>query len=401
MRFVSSLSVIALLAGCGVGEIELLYPAQGGGEISVPAEPVIGPIVETGSAPDAGTVQQSSPPDTGSVTRPDAGAPRPMEPTGPFVSGRSTGCGKPAPAGTSSTQTALKELEVPGVTDPVYLPGGKLFINKNLPRSGKWDWQTRAYGIRLPKNYDPSKAYPVVMGGGGCGGSIEGFASGPNTGYSPGDDLGLAIQVGLAYLGGCFDDGGPGIDNRTDTPEVPYVRSVLDEIEANYCVDKSLVFLVGTSSGAWEANTTGCALADRVRSIGTVAGGLRNHRPACAGPQAAFIIVDTGDNANPIGPIVPPAGHLDSGGSAPARDELLKRNKCVPEGFVFSYESVNGNAPSAQWDPAFPTCVKYTGCPEAYPVVWCALAGGHQNDREGTISYKTGMWTFFSRLPAR
>lgn len=114
------------------------------------------------------------------------------------------------------------------------------------------------------------------------------------------------------------------------------------------------------------------------------------------------------DTSNPIGPIMPVDQNLDSTGSAPARDEILKRNGCVAPDFVFDYSDTTkkqGNAPHAQWDPAYPTCVKYTGCPAAYPVVWCALSCGHQCDNEtinGTkYDYKAGIFKFFSSLPAR
>ena len=138
-------------------------------------------------------------------------------------------------------------------------------------------------------------------------------------------------------------------------------------------------------------------------TIGPVSGGLRLHRPPCTGPQAAIMVEGLGDGANPIGPIVPPDGNLDSPGSAPARDEILKRNGCVAPDFVFDYSETTkkqGNAPHTQWDPMYPECVKYTGCPAAYPVVWCALPCGHQCDNAGGVSYKAGIWKFWMSLPS-
>ena len=82
----------------------------------------------------------------------------------------------------------------------------------------------------------------------------------------------------------------------------------------------------------------------------------------------------------------------------------LKRNGCVAPDFVFDYSDTTtkqGNAPHTSWDPMYPMCVKYTGCPAAYPVVWCALQGGHQVDNSGGVSYKAGIWKFWSSLPAR
>jgi type 1 glutamine amidotransferase len=56
---------------------------------------------------------------------------------------------------------------------------------------------------------------------------------------------------------------------------------------------------------------------------------------------------------------------------------------------------------TAPWDAAYPACVKYTSCPAAFPVVWCALEGvGHNNSTYMNVNYSPGgMWKFLSALP--
>ena len=316
------------------------------------------------------------------------------------ATGKSAGCSKDPPGIDQVGKFSKHEIHV---TEPIaanYLVGGDSY-----DKSGPYDYQFRPYSVRLPTGYDPTKSYPVIMGGGGCGGNAQDFASNPGAGYDI-DKPREAIFVGLSYVAGCFSDGGGGTKKRADTPEVPYVHEVLAEVQANYCVDKSRVFITGHSSGGWEAFTVGCALANEIRGIAPVSGGLRNHRPACTGAQASIIVEGLGDTANPIGPLVPPDGNLDSGGSAPARDEILVRNGCVAPNFTFTYAAGNtkeakaGNAPHAAWDPTYPSCFTYTGCPAAYPVVWCALDGGHEVDNEGNLDYKQGMLKFFDALPS-
>jgi len=144
------------------------------------------------------------------------------------------------------------------------------------------------------------------------------------------------------------------------------------------------VFVDGFSSGAWEAYLLGCARAGVVRAIGTAEGGLRMTRPPCTQSKvAAILVAGLNDTENPIGPLDPP-GKNDSLGSAPARDDILMRNGCV------------GHDTEA-WDASYPGCVKYIGCPDAYPVVWCAIDAGHTDG--GDIS-RTGFWKFWSSLPA-
>ncbi|HVY25949.1 MAG TPA: hypothetical protein VHB79_05330 [Polyangiaceae bacterium] len=317
------------------------------------------------------------------------------------ATGKSAGCGKDPPGNDVVGSFALHEIHIQGAISANYLSGGDSY-----DQSGKYDFQFRPYSVRLPTGYDPSKPYTVIFGGGGCGGNASNFASNPGGGYDI-DKQKETIFVGLSYVAGCFADGGGGTNDRADTPEVPYVHEVLAEVQANYCVDKSRVFITGHSSGGWEAFTLGCALANELRGIAPVSGGLRNHRPACTGPQASIMVEGLQDTANPIGPIDPPKGNLDSAGSAPARDEILKRNGCVPADFAFTYTADNtkeakaGNAPHSQWDAAFPSCYQYTGCPAAYPVVWCALDGGHEVDKEGNVDYKLAMMKFFNSLPSK
>ena len=103
-------------------------------------------------------------------------------------------------------------------------------------------------------------------------------------------------------------------------------------------------------------------------------------------------------------------GSLDSGGSAPARDEILKRNGCVAPDYVFDYSDTTtklGSAPHTDWDPMFPRCVKYTGCPASAPVVWCPITGaGHAplqfqgiNYAPGSVAGNVLLWKFLTTLP--
>jgi poly(3-hydroxybutyrate) depolymerase len=316
------------------------------------------------------------------------------------ATGQSTGCSK-APPGTDKIGSFVThEIHI---TEPIaghYLVGGKDYAN-----SGKYDFTFRPYTVRLPTGYDPTKKYPVIMGGGGCGGNATDAASNPGAGYDI-DKARESIYIGLPYVATCFADGGGSTSDMPDTPEVPYVHEVLAEVRANYCVDQSRVFITGHSSGGWESLTVGCALANEIRGISPVSGGLRNHRPACAGPQASIMVEALGDTANPIGPLTPPSGSLDSGGSAPARDEILKRNGCVASTFQFTYTADNtnaakaGNAPHTAWDPMYPDCVQYSGCPAAFPVVWCTMPGGHEADNDGNLSYIPAMMKFIDSLPS-
>ncbi|MDB4982808.1 MAG: alpha/beta-Hydrolase, partial [Myxococcales bacterium] len=298
----------------------------------------------------------------------------------------SPGCNLP-PAGTDSQKLWVKhDLEVTGV-DPT-------FISQHPPNTGTtYNWTHRNYFLRLPTGYDITKPYPVTIGMSGCGGSET---VGSEGGYAPlgtGSGETQAIQLSLSYVlstaANVDCNGAVFADDFVNSPDPQYLEAVVKDIEAKYCVDRAKVFLSGYSSGAFEAITLGCTDSDILRSYAIqIGGGLRLHHPTCkAHPIAALYVVGLQDTENPIGPL-PMALH-DSLGSAPARDEVLTRNGCM------------GMA-TAPWDAAYPMCVKYTGCPEKYPVVWCAITSGHQPSQTDPLVNKyryDGIWKFWSTLP--
>jgi hypothetical protein len=334
---------------------------------------------------------------------------------GPVV--MSPGCGK-APAGTdSSTKFVQKIINITGVD--------MNFITMYPPNGGdQFSWTKRNYYVRLPANYDQNKAYPVDMEGTGCGGGETTGSSGeyalPNV---PGQDQ--AIQIGLSYV--TSQKANPSCpaftDDYVNSPEVQYIDQTVTEILANYCVDVHRVFMNGYSSGAFESAMVALANPDKVRAVGLqIGGGFRkNHPPIMNKPIAAMYVVGMLDQGNPIGPLATPQN--DTIGSVASRDELLKRNGCVAQDFQIvdtcSAEAglpcvagvANGdtysNVPNAVWDPMYPKCHVYTGCPPKYPVVWCPLEVNHGNgpnpmgsDGGMTVENyrRVGMWKFFSGL---
>jgi poly(3-hydroxybutyrate) depolymerase len=329
-------------------------------------------------------------------------------------SGGSTGCGL-APVGathTTFTDHAIAIPTCPGACnpdgglpaqgspsypdciDPCFAAGGVAYKN-----SGAYDYNHRDYTIELPPNYDPSTPYPIFFGGGGCGGPPPQGGAGFDGGETN------AIKIGLSYINGCAADGGTYCSGSVQYeplcvrgPELPYFRAVLADVESTFCIDRARVFVGGFSSGGWESFTLGCGGANLIRGIVTDEGGWRIHQPACTGPVAALMVAGDADTTNPIGPLMPcPPGDtsLDSCGSAPGRDAILQRNGCA------------GTA-TAPYDANYPACVAYTGCPKAFPVVWCPLPGaGHNDSSYDGVNYSPGsvendplMWSFLSKLPA-
>ncbi|HVX96635.1 MAG TPA: hypothetical protein VHK47_17090, partial [Polyangia bacterium] len=218
----------------------------------------------------------------------------------------------------------------------------------------------RTYCSTIPKGYDPSKPYPLVIYGPGCGGlNCE---SGPFTGRT---DIFLvqATKAPKVYNGdvppvppaaapGCFQTG---VISTVDSPELNYFDQVVAEIESKYCIDKGKIYVAGTSSGGWFANYLGCARGNVIRGIAADSGGIPVDRPACTGGAAAMEF--PGDSA------MKQDSMKREIGVALARDLFIKTNGCSTTPTKMKIGTAN--------------CDYYGGC--SSPVAYCDTGGGHQS----------------------
>jgi poly(3-hydroxybutyrate) depolymerase len=313
----------------------------------------------TGSSGTDGASGDGGASGTADASRPDADA------GNGAARGKSAGCGKPASSGDTPGRFVRRSIAVTGV-DPALKPA-----------TAGGSWTDRVYYLDLPTGYDPTKAYPLLFGGAGCGGALT--TNGNNGGFAvlPANNN-QAIQIGLSYVwpegsGPCFYDG------VANTPDLPYFDSVLKEVEENYCVNRDRIFVGGFSSGGWLAYTLGLARGGIIRGISPAAGGLRPaaNRPGASNqPIAALLLTGENDTSNPAtGPT----------GSDAARDHILALNGCQ-------------GTDTTPWSTcAGCGCVKYTGCPDAFPVIRCRPPG--QGHTDGGGAFKSAIWSVWSALP--
>jgi hypothetical protein len=222
-------------------------------------------------------------------------------------------------------------------------------------------YTNRIYWVRLPATYDPDRAYPTVLLGPGCGAS--GQAPIPLQQASKED----AILVGLNGINNCFNK------DAADTPEGPYFDETLKNVEAAFCVDKSRIFVAGFSSGSWLTSYLGCTRAGTIKAQASVAGGLPPV-PACQGAIPAMYVSDTDDNKNSPATVMM------------ALERVRVANGCSNDTVPYDF-----GVPSP--------CVKYKGCKDGYPLVWCLTSGvGHADQSQTQISTE-GFWHFWTSLP--
>ncbi len=247
-----------------------------------------------------------------------------------------------------------------------------MYIRTDVPEVAKTKkGAVRVYEVRLPKDYKPTHAYPLIFEAHGCDGSIP-FHIETVTGS---DAIIVALRAAdnqdNNFMGGCFATG-PG---STDQTEVPYFDAIVKQVETSLCVDKSRLFLEGYSSGSWLTNLLGCVRAGVIRAQGNAPGGLPMV-PMCAGPIPAMMAHDDTDTQNVIAE------------GMKARDRVKAMNGCSDETVPYEWDTKSTTVS---------TCVQYQGCKPGFPLIWCPTHGKGHSDMVPIST--TGFWKFWSALP--
>ena len=325
----------------------------------------------TGAAGSVGQAGMSNG-QAGTTSNPTAGASTAGSSTGGQASGGSSQAGASSQAGVSSNggssagsaaggsassgsggnggQSGSKSSA--GCTKPA-TQALNMWVDSMVMTSGA----NRPYAVRLPTDYNASRAYPVIM-------LLHGCSSGTNNvpmEKVTGSDAILVRGTGSA-ANTCWD-------TKANGPDVAFFDAMVADVKARFCADESRIFAVGYSSGSWLINQLSCIRADVLRGAGTVSGGEAAGNN-CTGAVARIYIHDADDTDNVIA------------GGIKARDRQLTQNGCD--------KSV---APVAT-DPA--PCQAYASCPAAEPITWCQTTGkmhGRQDD------FAPGLfWNFFKKL---
>lgn len=132
--------------------------------------------------------------------------------------------------------------------------------------------------VAAPKNISPAKRYPLVL-------LLHGYMANKDfmnywTGYGAQVEKrqfvlvipnGLKDSHGLHYWNAspaCCD-----FDHRNND-DVHYLKSLIDEAITKYPIDKTRIFVVGHSNGAFMAQTMGCTYSDTITGVISFAGEL-------------------------------------------------------------------------------------------------------------------------------
>jgi poly(3-hydroxybutyrate) depolymerase len=143
-----------------------------------------------------------------------------------------------------------------------------------------------------------------------------------------------------------------------------YIEALITHLGETYCIDRTRVFLVGFSMGAFFTNSIACDHSDWFRAFAPIAGG----GPSACGDEVQVPIMVQHGTADPI---------VDISSGEESRDIWLEQNGCDSSSM-----------------PSFDGCESYEGCAEGKPVVWCTANFDHYIPESTT----SNIWAFFSGL---
>lgn len=156
------------------------------------------------------------------------------------------------------------------------------------------------------------------------------------------------------------------IDTLAGNRDVAFVRALLDDLEARYCVDRARIYATGFSNGAFFSQLLACAMAERIAAVASVGGGTLpvDCRPARPVP----ILIQHGS----ADALIPPAQ------ARAARDAWKAINGC-------DTRAAGGDA-----------CERWGGCRDNVTVAYCEEPHAHTWPPQATAR----VWSFLRRWRA-
>lgn len=242
--------------------------------------------------------------------------------------------------------------------------------------AGTYDWtlahdgKTRTFRVVVPSTYDPTKLTPVVFNFHGYTsyGTQQEWISGMDAVANQygfivvyadgltGQEAGVSFSTARSWNAGncCMDAVTAGTD------DIGFVKKMVDQVKARFCVDPKRVYSAGFSNGAMLSQRIGCELADRFAAIGPVAG--PNGMDSCDAGRPMPILAFHGTKD----PIVPYNGNTSFISQKTSMDGWAQRNGCDADAVVFK---TAGDV----------TCAKYPNCSAGADTELCTVAdGGHE-----------------------
>lgn len=239
--------------------------------------------------------------------------------------------------------------------------------------------RNREFFVRLPPNYDSSHPYRLILTLHALGGQASQVVAG-TSGYLPFYGLPPLVTDNVSAIFVAPNGISNGWGNQGGE-DVTFLRSVIDTVEADLCVDQDLRFSTGFSYGGAMSYSLACSLGEQIRAVAALSGNPQiSGCAAGTGPVAYYGQHGTVDQVLPI-----------SGGRQ-MRDRFVKNNGCAA--------TTEAAVPASGTNGRVKTV--YNGCKPDKPVVWVVFDGQHTPTPKESGAAETWVpketWEFFSQF---
>lgn len=300
---------------------------------------------------------------------------------GGAAGGAATGNGGNGGSGTATPGMSAGCGKAPSIASSMY--------NNGKPISITAASMQRRYILSVPKNYDSSKAYKLVIAfHQRDGNDVQMYNNGYYHLLNLSEDTTIFVAPNGQLNGAPCAGTGNGESScgwpNPNNSDFALADAVVAQVEQNFCVDTNRIFATGWSYGGAMSYETSCA---RPLSGGGT-GYLRAIAVYSGSPQIT---------AGPCPPSKPVAYYASHG----TQDPVLQYSGGVT--MAQDYAKVNG----CTWTtPTMVTsgnhvCTNLTGCMTGYPVEFCSFNGQHTPDPQDGNAQSweyQNVWTFFSQF---
>lgn len=148
----------------------------------------------------------------------------------------------------------------------------------------------RTYLVHLPQKFSINKSYPLILAFAGKGGTAAGIED-----YSHLNTLPAIIVYPQALVGTDGALAWQGAPYSPKTDDVAFIRTLLDRVEGQLCIQKAHIFASGLSNGGGMSWVLSCNLSDRIAAFAMFAGAYYMPENKCQPKRPAAIVNVHGD----------------------------------------------------------------------------------------------------------
>ena len=210
----------------------------------------------------------------------------------------------------------------------------------------------RSFILRVPDDYDNSRAYPLIFAFHWWGGTANDVASGGSDGepwaYYGLQRLSDNSAIFVAPQG--IDNAWPNNGGR----DTAFVDDMIALLDAGLCVDTEQRFALGFSYGGGMSFALACERSGEFRAVAVYSGAQLSGCNGGTEPVAYMGIHGIGDTV------------LNISQGRSLRDRFVANNGCTPQ-----------TPPRAPAGSLTHITTEYAGCADGYPVVWSSFDGDH------------------------